>query len=132
MSAAETATSGTGANPAPYLITVAFDVDPVQREHFVRLVTSNAQASLRDEPGCLRFDVLLPVSTGECDVLLYEIYRDRAAFDAHLASAHFLSFDAATRDAVRRKTVREYHLLPPTPDQPVPQDGAETAAPAAP
>lgn len=113
MTATQTSTAGPQAAHFPYLITVAFDLDPAERDRFVALVTSNAQASLRHEPGCLRFDVLLPVGTADCDVLLYEIYRDRAAFDAHLASDHFLSFDAATRKAVRRKTVREFHLLPP-------------------
>ena len=112
MKAADKGTSGRRTDPTPYLITVAFDIEPNQREQFIQLITSNAQASLREEPGCLRFDVLLPVGEGDCDVLLYEIYRDRAAFEGHLASAHFLSFDAATRSAVRRKTVREYHLLP--------------------
>lgn len=117
---------------APYLITVAFDVEPARRDLFIRLITSNAQASLREEPGCLRFDVLLPVEAGDCDVLLYEIYEDRAAFDAHLASAHFLAFDAATRDAVRRKTVREYLLLPHGSEPSGPPDEAEAASPAAP
>jgi autoinducer 2-degrading protein len=27
-------------------------------------------------------------------VFLYEVYENRAAFDAHLTSAHFRSFDA--------------------------------------
>lgn len=132
MSAADKAHAGGPGDARPYLITVAFDVEPTRREQFVRLVTSNAQASLREEPGCLRFDVLLPVEPAEYDVLLYEIYRDREAFDAHLGSAHFLAFDAETRDAVRRKTVREYHLLPHPVERSAPPGDAETAAPAAP
>src|SRR5947209_5261924 len=108
MTAIDTHVRGVEPPRDPYLITVAFDLEPGERERFLQLVTSNAQASLSNEPGCLRFDVLQPVSDGDCEVLLYEIYRDRAAFDAHLASAHYRSFDAATRSAVRRKHVQEF------------------------
>ena len=50
----------------------------------------------------------MPIGPGQPDVLLYEIYTDRAAFDAHLASPHFLAFDTATRDIVTKKTVGEF------------------------
>ena len=41
-------------------------------------------------------------------VFLYEVYRDRAAFDLHLASDHFRQFDQRSRDLVIRKTVVAY------------------------
>ena len=44
------------------------------------LVCANAAASLKGEPECLRFDVLTPLAGGD-EVLLYEVYRDRAAFE---------------------------------------------------
>jgi quinol monooxygenase YgiN len=63
-------------------------------------------ASVRLEPGCLRFDVLMPADAGAPPrVFLYEIYEDRAAFDLHLASEHFRDFDERSRDLVRGKTV---------------------------
>jgi autoinducer 2-degrading protein len=39
-------------------------------------------------------------------VFLYEVYDDRAAFDAHLSAPHFKSFDAATAGMIRSKKVR--------------------------
>ena len=42
---------------------------------------------------------------GPTHVFLYEIYRDRAAFDLHLASDHFRQFDQRSRDLVVSKTV---------------------------
>ena len=70
----------------------------------------NARASVREEPGCRRFDVLQP--HGEEDlVFLYEIYDDRAAFDEHVRSAHFAAFQAATADLVTEKKVIEYELV---------------------
>ena len=106
-----------GAGPAEtgpaFAVTVAFDLHPDCRERFLGLVTANAAASIRSEPGCRRFDVLVPadppgLEDGTPDVLLYEVYASRAAFEAHLASAHFSSFDAATRAMVRRKTVATF------------------------
>ena len=70
----------------------------------------NARASIRDEPGCRRFDVLEPA--GEPDrIFLYEIYDDRAAFDAHVRSPHFQKFQAECGDLVAGKNVVEYELV---------------------
>ena len=62
------------------------------------------------EPGCRRFDVLLPAQ-GSDRVLLYEIYDDEAAFEAHCASPHFLWFDAAAGPLVAAKLVERHRLI---------------------
>jgi hypothetical protein len=41
---------------------------------------------------------------------LYEVYRDAAAFDAHLRSRHFESFSEATRDIFVSQSVRQFDL----------------------
>jgi len=88
---------------------VDFRLEPGGREAFRRLIDENAIASVRDEPGCSRFDVLEP--PGEDDrVVLYEIYDDRAAFDAHVKTPHFAAFDSASAPYVRDKAVTEYTL----------------------
>lgn len=80
------------------------------RAAFRRLVDANAVASVRDEPGCRRFDVLEPA--GQDDrVVLYEIYDDRAAFDAHLKTPHFATFNVESAPHVARKEVTEYALV---------------------
>jgi quinol monooxygenase YgiN len=97
---------------ARYTILVEFDLAPADLQRFLLLVRANAASSLRDEPGCERFDVLVdPAASGR--VVLYEIYRDRAAFDAHLASPHFVCFDADIRGIVQGKRVTELDLLEP-------------------
>ena len=74
---------------------------------FLPLMQTNAQASLHQEPGCQQFDVCTdPGRPGE--VFLYELYADHAAFDAHLASAHFQTFDAATAAMIADKDVRTF------------------------
>ena len=72
-----------------FAITVAFAVKPASRAHFLRLVRINAAASLKAEVGCLCFDVLVPLDAGGTDIFLYEVYKDRAAFESHLTSSHF-------------------------------------------
>lgn len=92
-----------------YAITVLFELEMGATEQFHRLVAENARQSVALEPGCLRFDVLTPTDKARADeVFLYEIYTDQAAFDVHLASAHFKSFDEQTRALVRRKTVHAF------------------------
>lgn len=93
----------------PYAITVLFEVVPASHREFLNLVKDNAKKSVSLEPECYRFDVLMPIAQGAgAQVFLYEVYRDRAAFDAHLASAHFQSFDQATKHMVMQKTVLDY------------------------
>ena len=71
---------------------------------FLPAMLENARASARDEPGCLRFDVLTDPSRPDA-VMLYELYEDAAAFEAHKATAHYARFDAATRDMIAVKDV---------------------------
>ena len=99
-----------GGAATAFAITVAFELADGAFASFHRLVTENAAQSVATESGCLRFDVLTPEEGGGGDVVLYEIYVDRAAFDVHLATAHFKAFDDATRDLVRRKTVAAFRV----------------------
>ena len=77
-------------------VTVEFTIDPVHWKVFMPLMRENARRSLEDEPGCHQFDVCVDDARPGV-VFLYELYEDRAAFDAHLASAHFKAFSAATQ-----------------------------------
>lgn len=95
-----------------FALTVAFRLRPGEADAFLSLMLENARLSVRDEPGCLRFDVCLPEGgPGDAEgseVFLYEAYSDAAAFDAHKLAPHYLAFDAATRDMVAEKAVRRF------------------------
>lgn len=94
----------------PFVIVVEFKIHPGKMAAFRRLMDENARASCRDEPGCQRFDVL--TSPKDADfILLYEIYDDRAAFDAHKKTPHFLSFDKESAPLVANKVVKDYDLV---------------------
>lgn len=88
-----------------FVVTVTFEIPAPQRQAFMQAMLDNAAQSLQREPGCLQFDVCTdPADAGS--VFLYEVYTDRAAFDEHLRSAHFLAFDALTRAWVANKSIR--------------------------
>ena len=95
---------------ARFTILVRFRIADGRMDAFLPLMIENAQASRRDEPGCERFAVLRLADQPDV-ILLYEIYRDRAAFDEHCASPHFKRFDAATKDMVAEKEVTILDLL---------------------
>ena len=90
------------------LVAVTFDIAPDRAEAFRDRVRQQATDSLA-EPGCQRFDVWC--DTGDCTrVFLFEIYDDRAAFDAHLASDHFKAFDVEVGPWVRDKRIELWTL----------------------
>ena len=95
------------------VILVEFGLHPGKEPEFRRLVLENAVASLRDEPGCSLFDVLTPEGGPGDRIVLYEIYDNAAAFDAHLATPHVASFDRATAPLVARKTVHRLSFAAP-------------------
>jgi len=90
------------------IVTVDLLIDG-DREGFMRLMTQNAAASLRDEPGCYQFDICVD-SADTSKLFLYEVYDDDAAFAAHLASPHYRAFDAQTAGMISRKDVRRFWL----------------------
>jgi quinol monooxygenase YgiN len=87
-----------------FAIMVDFRLKQGTGPEFRRLIDANADASVKTEPGCLQFDVLEP--EGEDDrVLLYEIYSDKAAFEAHLRTEHFRIFAGASEALCLEKKV---------------------------
>ena len=87
-----------------FVVTVLFRIKPQRLDEFLPLMIENARASRADEEGCQQFDVCRDEDT----VFLYEVYDDRAAFDVHLNTQHFLAFDAAVSDMVLEKQLRVY------------------------
>jgi len=61
---------------------VTIEVVPGQRDQVVTLLLGH-KARLKDEPGTLQFEVLLPKEE-DTKVRVYEMYRDAAAFEVHL------------------------------------------------
>jgi quinol monooxygenase YgiN len=80
-----------------FAIFVTVNVKPGMRDAFVKAVLGDAQGSVRDEPGCFRFDVLLD----EADpnrLYFYEVYRDQAALEKHRTMPHYTKWRETVKD----------------------------------
>ena len=65
-----------------FAIIATIEVAPGRRDEFLPLLKAHAARCLKDEPGTVQFDVLLP-QEGDNKLMIYELYADAAAFDAH-------------------------------------------------
>jgi (4S)-4-hydroxy-5-phosphonooxypentane-2,3-dione isomerase len=74
-----------------FSLMVQLEVRPEDRDEFLAAITANAAASVRDEPGCHRFDVTAVEGDGN-RFLLYELYDDAEAFEAHKRAPHFAAW----------------------------------------
>jgi (4S)-4-hydroxy-5-phosphonooxypentane-2,3-dione isomerase len=80
---------------------VTLHVRPGQRERLMAGITVQGATSLAQESGCLQFDVC--VDTADPDrVLLYEVYEDQTAFEAHGQTPHFAAWKAVADECVER------------------------------
>jgi autoinducer 2-degrading protein len=75
-------------------IWVKVKVKPDQKKRFLEAIEADALGSERDEPGCLRFNVLQD-EQDENTYYFYEVYKDQAALEAHRAAPHYAVWRAA-------------------------------------
>jgi (4S)-4-hydroxy-5-phosphonooxypentane-2,3-dione isomerase len=87
-----------------YALTIVLRALPGCGDALVR-VSRETIAPSRAEPGCLFFDLLRSASDPD-EILFYEAYRDRAAFDAHMATDHVRSWQAIALPMIDRTTIR--------------------------
>ena len=80
--------------PTGFVVIPQFRVDQHARQDFLAAAADDAQHSVTDEAGCRQFDVVCPQDAADT-VIFYEVYDDRAAFDAHLQTPHLQRFQAA-------------------------------------
>jgi (4S)-4-hydroxy-5-phosphonooxypentane-2,3-dione isomerase len=78
---------------------VSVKIRPEMRERFLETIEDDALCSVRDEPGCLRFDVLQD-QADENHYYFYEVYRDSDALVAHQQTPHYARWMAVRGEAV--------------------------------
>jgi len=74
-----------------YIIVAPIQIKEAFKDQYIKGMLENAQGSVNDEPGCLRFDVVQDAND-ENRIWLYEVYKDEAAFQAHTQTPHFIKF----------------------------------------
>ena len=70
------------------ILHVTIQVKPEHVAEFLEVVCYDAEHSEKDEPGCLRFDVIRDRDDSN-RFYFYEVYRDEAALEAHRQTPHF-------------------------------------------
>ena len=61
---------------------VTIELAPGRRDQLLPLLSAHKARCLKDEPGTLQFEILLP-KDDDTKVLSYEVYQDEAAFEVH-------------------------------------------------
>ena len=89
-----------------FVLTVAIRIKPEHAHVWIDKALDNAREA-RKEPGCRHFDVLVDPKD-RTRVMLYEIYDDEKAFEAHQATPHFKKYLA---EAVPMLASRERQVL---------------------
>lgn len=69
-------------------------IKPERREDFLAAIEVDALGSERDEPGCVRFNVLQDAAD-ENVYYFYEVYTDEAAVTAHRSMEHYAVWKGA-------------------------------------
>ena len=95
------------------ILYVDVDVKPDRIPEFLSAIRDNAACAVRDEPGCLGFDVLQ--STEDLTkFVFYEVYRNQDALAAHRQTPHFKRYFERTQDVVAGPLTRRFlHNLHP-------------------
>ena len=91
-----------------FVLLVNIRIKPENVERFMQGIGENARAA-RQEPGCRQFEVLVDAQD-RTKVVLFEVYADEKAFEAHQATAHFKKYLA---EAVPLLASRERQVLAP-------------------
>ena len=94
------------------IVLVKFKVPLQDAPLFRKKLIANAQTSLT-ESECHRFDLgeTFLSASQEYEYVLYEEYSDQAAFDYHLTTSHFLSFNEETAQMVSNKEISLYQSI---------------------
>ncbi len=82
-----------------YALIVSLKIKPDQRERFLEAIEDDATCSVRDEPGCLRFNVLQD-EADENRFYFFEVYRDKDALAAHQQTPHYARWMEARAEVV--------------------------------
>ena len=70
------------------ILHVTIQVKPEHVAEFLEIARYDAEHSEKDEPGCLRFDVIQDRDDAN-RFYFYEVYIDAAALEAHRQTPHF-------------------------------------------
>jgi autoinducer 2-degrading protein len=80
-------------------------IQPSRIDEFLKVIERNAVCSEKDEPGCLRFDVLRD-NEDPMKFYFYEVYTDEAAKLAHRKTPHYAEWARFAENGLDREIKR--------------------------
>ena len=81
-----------------FALFVTINIKPGHKDEFMAATLGDAEGSNKNEPGCLRFDVLEDNSNPN-RVYLYEVYKDKESWEvAHRAMPHYTKWRETVQD----------------------------------
>ena len=93
------ATEAIAASASPMVRIAEIEVDPDQLAAY-KAILAEQEASVRLEPGVLMLHSVA-IAAQPAQIRLLEVYADRAAYEAHIRSPHFLKYKTSTERMVR-------------------------------
>ena len=75
-----------------------------KRDAFIARGRQHRERVLKNEPGCQRFDIVIPDGTTDV-VRLYEVYDDQDAVDHHMKTDYMAAYRADTAPMVADREI---------------------------
>ena len=88
-----------------YIVVAPIQIKAEHKDAYVQAILDDAKGSVKDEPGCFKFDVLQ--DSGDPNrIWVYEVYKDEDAFKAHMVAPHYLKMQELTQGMRADETSR--------------------------
>jgi autoinducer 2-degrading protein len=95
------------AQSGPLLVNVVeYDIQPGQVDAYLAALKENAAATVK-EPGCQEFNILVSQKDPN-HVLIFEVYNDAAAAQAHRETDHYKKYAATIKDMFVKREARPF------------------------
>ncbi len=86
-----------------HAVIVSARVKPERRQQFLAAIEDHSTCSARDEPGCLRFDVLQDRADPD-HYYFVDLFQDEEAAKVHASSPHRARWREASRECLAEPT----------------------------
>ena len=88
----------------PFIQIATLEIDPQRLAEYRAAVAEQIEAAVGSEPGVLTLHAVAD-RDNPCRITVFEIYRDRQAYERHLKAPHFLAYKARVEAMVTSLTL---------------------------
>ena len=92
-----------------FALIVTVEFEPELKEEILLALLAHRERCLKDEPGTLQFEVLVPFDEPG-KLMLFELYADAAAFAAHSEGSSLAQYRVEARPMITRVTSKKCSL----------------------